>query len=248
MDLIINENKEYLIPNDTDINILVKENINASLIEKNDKNRNIKIEFENNSSIKYISIDLSNSSNKEIRLAKNNNLNMVLANFNGGNKDFKIYLNDEESNLDIKSIIMMKDNDDKEKIEVYHNAKNTTSKIENYITSNKAKIDVDVIGKIKKGMSNSNCVQKSRGIILTNDAKIKVMPVLLIDEFDVSANHGAAIGKIDEEGLYYLMSRGISKKDAEMLIIKGFLSPILSSLSNEELKDEILKLQDDRLW
>ena len=247
MNLIINENKEYLIPNDTDINILVKENINASLIEKNDKNRNIKIEFENNSSIKYISIDLSNSSNKEIRLAKNNNLNMVLANFNGGNKDLKIYLDDEESNLDIKSIIMMKDNDDKEKIEVYHNAKNTTSKIENYITSNKAKIDVDVIGKIKKGMSNSNCVQKSRGIILTNDAKIKVMPVLLIDEFDVSANHGAAIGKIDEEGLYYLMSRGISKKDAEMLIIKGFLSPILSSLSNEELKDEILKLQDDRL-
>jgi len=248
MNLIINENKEYLIPNDTDINILVKENINASLIEKNDKNRNIKIEFENNSSIKYISIDLSNSSNKEIKLAKNNNLNMVLANFNGGNKDLKIYLDDEESNLDIKSIIMMKDNDDKEKIEVYHNAKNTTSKIENYITSNKAKIDVDVIGKIKKGMSNSNCVQKSRGIILTNDAKIKVMPVLLIDEFDVSANHGAAIGKIDEEGLYYLMSRGISKKDAEMLIIKGFLSPILSSLSNEELKDEILKLQDDRLW
>ncbi len=247
MDLIINENKEYLIPNDTDINILVKENINASLIEKNDKNRNIKIEFENNSSIKYISIDLSNSSNKEIKLAKNNNLNMVLANFNGGNKDLKIYLNDEESNIDVKSIIMMKDNDDKEKIEVYHNAKNTTSKIENYITSNKAKIDVDVIGKIKKGMSNSNCVQKSRGIILTNDAKIKVMPVLLIDEFDVSANHGAAIGKIDEEGLYYLMSRGISKKDAEMLIIKGFLSPILSSLSNEELKDEILKLQDDRL-
>lgn len=247
MNLIINENKEYLIPNDTDINILVKENINASLIEKNDKNRNIKIEFENNSSIKYISIDLSNSSNKEIKLAKNNNLNMVLANFNGGNKDLKIYLDDEESNLDIKSIIMMKDNDDKEKIEVYHNAKNTTSKIENYITSNKAKIDVDVIGKIKKGMSNSNCVQKSRGIILTNDAKIKVMPVLLIDEFDVSANHGAAIGKIDEEGLYYLMSRGISKKDAEMLIIKGFLSPILSSLSNEELKDEILKLQDDRL-
>ena len=247
MNLIINENKEYLIPNDTDINILVKENINASLIEKNDKNRNIKIEFENNSSIKYISIDLSNSSNKEIKLAKNNNLNMVLANFNGGNKDLKIYLDDEESNLDIKSIIMMKDNDDKETIEVYHNAKNTTSKIENYITSNKAKIDVDVIGKIKKGMSNSNCVQKSRGIILTNDAKIKVMPVLLIDEFDVSANHGAAIGKIDEEGLYYLMSRGISKKDAEMLIIKGFLSPILSSLSNEELKDEILKLQDDRL-
>jgi Fe-S cluster assembly protein SufD len=243
MDLIINENKEYIIPSG-DINILVKENINASLIEKNDSNRSIKIELENNSNIKYVSIDLSTSSNKEIKLKKNNNLEMVLANFNGGDKSLKVYLDDEESSLDIKSIIMMKDDSDKELIEVYHNAKNTQSKIENYITSNKAKVDVDVIGKIKKGMSNSNCVQKSRGIILSNDAKIKVMPVLLIDEFDVSANHGAAIGKLNDEDLYYLMSRGISKKDAEMLIVKGFLSPILSSLSNEELKDEILKLQD----
>ena len=246
MDLIINENKEYLIPSG-DINILVKENINASLIEKNKENRNIKINLENNSSIKYVSIDLSTSSNKEIKLGKNDNLEMVLANFNGGNKDLKVYLEDEESNLDIKSIIMMKDDSDKETIEVYHNAKNTTSKIENYITSNSAKVDIDVIGKIKKGMSNSNCVQKSRGIVLTNDSKIKVMPVLLIDEFDVSANHGCAIGKIDDEGLYYLMSRGISKKDAEMLIIKGFLSPILSSLSSEDLKEEILKLQDQKL-
>ena len=243
MDLIINENKEYIIPSG-DINILVKENINASLIEKNDSNRSIKIELENNSNIKYVSVDLSTSSNKEIKLKKNNNLEMVLANFNGGDKFLKVYLDDEESSLDIKSIIMMKDDSDKELIEVYHNAKNTQSKIENYITSNKAKVDVDVIGKIKKGMSNSNCVQKSRGIILSNDAKIKVMPVLLIDEFDVSANHGAAIGKLNDEDLYYLMSRGISKKDAEMLIVKGFLSPILSSLSNEELKDEILKLQD----
>lgn len=243
MDLIINENKEYIIPSG-DINILVKENINASLIEKNDSNRSIKIELENNSNIKYVSIDLSTSSNKEIKLKKNNNLEMVLANFNGGDKSLKVYLDDEESSLDIKSIIMMKDDSDKELIEAYHNAKNTQSKIENYITSNKAKVDVDVIGKIKKGMSNSNCVQKSRGIILSNDAKIKVMPVLLIDEFDVSANHGAAIGKLNDEDLYYLMSRGISKKDAEMLIVKGFLSPILSSLSNEELKDEILKLQD----
>ena len=56
---------------------------------------------------------------------------MVLANFNVGEKNLKVYLDDEESNLDIKSIIMMKDDNDKENIEVYHNAKNTTSKIEN---------------------------------------------------------------------------------------------------------------------
>lgn len=247
MDLIISENKEYIIPSDIDVNILVKENITATLIENNNKNRNIKIDFENNSSINYLSIDLSTNSNKDIRLNKNNNLEMVLSNFNGGNKEINVNLDDEGSNLLIKSIIMMKDSKEYEKISVYHNAKNTTSNIENYITSNKANINVDVVGKIKKGMSNSNCAQKSRGIILSDDSTIKVMPVLLIDEFDVSANHGCAIGKIDDEGMYYLMSRGISKKDAEMLIIKGFLAPILKNLNNENMKEELVKLQDQRL-
>lgn len=247
MDLIINENKEYLIPSDIDLNILVKKDINASIIEKNNKNRNIKIELENNSNLNYISIDLSDSSNKEIKLNSNSNVNMITSNFNGGNKKLDVYLNEEGSNYNLKSIIMMKDESDNEIINVYHNNKNTTSLIENYITSNKANINVDVIGKIKKGMSNSNCVQKSRGIILSNNSTIKVMPVLLIDEYDVSANHGCAIGKIDEEGLYYLMSRGLTKKDAEMLIIKGFLSPILNTLNNEDLKNELIKLQDERL-
>ena len=247
MDLIINENKEYLIPSNESINILVKKNITATLVENNKDNRDIKISLEPNSNINYLSIDLANNSNKEINMDKDSTLNMVISNFNGGNKFLKVYLNDENATLDIKSIIMMKNDNDDEIIEVYHNAKNTTSKIENYVTSNNAKVNIDVIGKIKKNMSNSNCVQKSRGIILSNNSTIKVKPVLLIDEFDVSANHGCAIGKIDEEGLYYLMSRGISKKDAEMLIIKGFLSPILNSLTNEDMKDELVKAQDSKL-
>lgn len=247
MDLIINENKEYVLPCDVDINILVKKDIKATLIENNKENRNIKIDFEDNASINYLSVDLANNSNKEINLKKNNNLEMILSYFNGGNKNITVNLDEEDSALNIKSIIMMKNDLEKENISVYHNAKNTTSIIENYITSNKAKVNIDVIGKIKKGMSNSNCAQKSRGIVLTDDAYIKVMPVLLIDEYDVKANHGAAIGKIDDEGMYYLMSRGISKKDAEMLIIKGFLSPILDNLKNEDLKNELIKLQDERL-
>ncbi|MBP5446182.1 MAG: SufD family Fe-S cluster assembly protein [Acholeplasmatales bacterium] len=247
MDLIINENKEYLIPSDVDVNILVKKNINATLIEHNKENRNLKIDFEDNAIINYLSVDLSKDSKKEINLKQDDNLEMILSYFNGGKKEIIVNLDKENSNINIKSIIMMKNDKENESINVYHNAKNTTSNIENYITSNKAKIDIDVIGKIKKNMSNSNCAQKSRGIVLTDDAYIKVMPVLLIDEYDVKANHGAAIGKIDDEGMYYLMSRGISKKDAEMLIIKGFLSPILKEIKSEEMKEELIRLQDERL-
>ena len=211
------------------------------------RKRNINIKVEDNANINYVSIDLANNTNKVIDLNNNASLNIISANFNGGLKNTTINLNKDNANVSFKSIIMMKDEADKEIINVYHKAKDTTSLIENYITSNNSKIDVDVIGKIEKSKSNSNCVQKSRGIILTNNASIKVMPVLLIDEYDVSANHGCAIGKIDEEGLYYLMSRGLTKKDAEMLIIKGFLSPILNNLTNEDLKSELIKLQDERL-
>lgn len=247
MKLIIDSNKEYLIPSNIDLEIEIKENISATLIEKNEQNRSIKIDMNDNSNITYLQIDLSKDSKKEINISSNSNLNMITSSFNAGNKIMDVYLNNEGSSFNLKSIIMMKNETDYEKINVYHKNKNTMSKIENYITSNNSNINVDVVGKIDKGMSNSNCVQKSRGIILTNNSSIKVMPVLLIDEYDVLANHGASIGKIDEDGLYYLMSRGISKKDAEMLIIKGFLNPILNELSNEEIKNELIKLSDERL-
>jgi Fe-S cluster assembly protein SufD len=247
MKLVIDQNKEYIIPNSENLEILVKENINATIIEKNDSNRSIKMELLNNSIINYLAIDKAKDTNKDITLNNDSSLNMITSNFNGGNKNINVKLEKENSTFNLKSIIMMKDEIDNETIKVYHNDKNTTSLIENYITSNNANVNIDVIGKIEKNMSNSNCVQKSRGIILSNNSSIKIKPVLLIDEFDVSANHGCAIGKIDEEGLYYLMSRGISKKDAEMLIIKGFLSPILNSLTNEEMKNELVMAQDSKL-
>ena len=247
MDLIIDKNQEYIIPSTDNLNILIKKNVEASLIEKNDINRVINITLEENSNVSYIAIDLSTDAKKNITLNRSSNLKMITSNFKGGSKEINAYLNMEDSNLEIKSIIMMKDESDKEIINVFHNDKNTTSLIENYVTSNNANVSLDVIGKIEKGKSNSNCVQKSRGIILSDNANIKIKPVLLIDEYDVSANHGCAIGKIDDEGLYYLMSRGITKKDAEMLIIKGFLSPILNKLTNEEIKNELVNLQNEKL-
>ena len=247
MDLIIDKNQEYIIPSTDNLNILIKKNVEASLIEKNDINRVINITLEENSNVSYIAIDLSTDAKKNITLNRSSNLKMITSNFKGGSKEINAYLNMEDSNLEIKSIIMMKDESDKEIINVFHNDKNTTSLIENYVTSNNANVSLDVIGKIEKGKSNSNCVQKSRGIILSDNANIKIKPVLLIDEYDVSANHGCAIGKIDDEGLYYLMSRGITKKDAEMLIIKGFLSPILNKLTHEEIKNELVNLQNEKL-
>ena len=61
-------------------------------------------------------------------------------------------------------------------------------------------------------MKNSNAYQSLKGIIGSDRAVIEVNPILLIDEYDVKAGHGATIGKLDEFSLYYLMSRGLNRK------------------------------------
>lgn len=66
-------------------------------------------------------------------------------------------------------------------------------------------------------------------------------PILYIDEYDVVANHGASIGKMSDESLFYLMSRGLSKTEAFLLILEGIVSPFLRQISDETIKNQIEK-------
>ena len=68
---------------------------------------------------------------------------------------------------------------------------------------------------------------------------LKSLPILLIDEYDVHANHGAAIGKMSDDELFYLMSRGLSNKEAFKLILSGIINPFMDNLLDESLCDEI---------
>lgn len=125
---------------------------------------------------------------------------------------------------------------------VEHLAKETEGYIENYgVSSDESCLVFEGVGKIHKGMKQSIARQKNKGIILSEKARLDANPLLLIDEYDVIASHGAAIGQIDEQQLYYLMSRGLSKTEAERLIIGGFLSPILTALDNDAIKDAFLE-------
>lgn len=94
---------------------------------------------------------------------------------------------------------------------------------------------------MKAGCKGSSSNQSLKAIMLSENAQARVDPLLIIDEPDLeSAGHGATIGKVDEEQLYYLMSRGIKEKDAKFLIIRGFFNPIFDNINNEEFKENIL--------
>jgi Fe-S cluster assembly protein SufD len=95
------------------------------------------------------------------------------------------------------------------------------------------------IGHILHGASKSNAEQESRVLMLSDKARGDANPILLIDEDDVTAGHAASVGRVDPVQLYYLMSRGIPKKEAERLVIHGFLAPVVNQLPIEGVKKQL---------
>jgi Fe-S cluster assembly protein SufD len=98
------------------------------------------------------------------------------------------------------------------------------------------------IGKIEHGATKSNAEQTSRVLMLSEKARGDANPILLIDEDDVTAGHAASVGRVDPLQLYYLMSRGILKVEAERLVIHGFLAPVVNELPIEGVKKQLVEI------
>lgn len=84
-------------------------------------------------------------------------------------------------------------------------------------------------------------------MLLSDKAKSKALPMLLCTEEDVEGSHSTATGKVDESELFYLMTRGFSKKEAMKLIVKANFSAIIDKINDESLKEEIINEVDNRL-
>jgi Fe-S cluster assembly protein SufD len=83
---------------------------------------------------------------------------------------------------------------------------------------------------ILKGAKNTDAYLRLDALMMSPTAKARVVPGLEITENDVKGGHGATVGRVNQEQLFYLISRGISKKNAEELLVEGFLANILIKL------------------
>lgn len=123
---------------------------------------------------------------------------------------------------------------------VVHFGKNSEGHILKHgVMKDKASSIFNGIGKIEHGATKSNAQQESRVLMLSEGARGDANPILLIDEDDVMAGHAASVGRVDPLQLYYIMSRGISKTEAERLIIHGFLAPVVNELPIEGVKNQL---------
>ena len=118
---------------------------------------------------------------------------------------------------------------------VVHESPNTNSRIIiKGILDNSSGVDFEGLVKINKGAKKSNTQLAAHLLLLSDKAKGRVVPNLEISENEVKAGHAATVGKINEMQLFYLMSRGLSKKSSTKLIIQGFLENIISEFPVDE--------------
>jgi Fe-S cluster assembly protein SufD len=89
--------------------------------------------------------------------------------------------------------------------------------------------------------------QRNNNILLTNDAKMDAKPQLEIYADDVKCSHGATVGQIDEEALFYMRSRGIDKHEARLLLMFGFAHEVIRNINIEALRERMDTLVMQRL-
>ena len=79
-------------------------------------------------------------------------------------------------------------------------------------------------------------MQTSRNIVLSEHAKADAIPNLEIEANDVRCGHAASVGPVDEDAIFYLMSRGIPRAEAERLIVSGFFQEVLDRVKIDEVR------------
>ena len=126
---------------------------------------------------------------------------------------------------------------------VYHNVENTTNNIlvDGILKGESSSVYRGLIRIPKEGQKTFSYLENH--ILKLGDKTLaNSIPSLKIDANDVKASHGATVGQIDEEHLFYLMARGLSRHEAEKLIVEGFFEPVIEKIPLEELREKIREL------
>lgn len=93
---------------------------------------------------------------------------------------------------------------------------------------------------IKKAAQNISAYQANHNLLLSDSAQVYSKPELEIYADQVKCKHGATIGQLDPEALFYLRSRGISTQEATNMLVAGFAQDIVQQINHQEIKDYVL--------
>ena len=216
----------------------------------------IKINALENSKIDVIVVNTMNKNSNNFEayeniIESNASINYTIIDIGGKNSITNYYSNilGEKAKNDLKTI--------------YLGAENNIKDL-NYIAELRGKqsfIDIDVQGALsgnakknfkgtidfKKGCKKAKGNENEFCMLLSEKARSIALPMLLCTESDVEGNHSTASGKVDNQELFYIMSRGLSYNEAVKLIVKARFNKILSRIEDEDLRNEIIEKIEEQL-
>ena len=99
---------------------------------------------------------------------------------------------------------------------------------------------------VREGAQHTNSQQTNRNICATREARMYTQPQLEIYADDVKCSHGATVGQLDENALFYMQQRGISLKEARLLLMFAFVNEVIDQIRMEALKDRLHLLVEKR--
>lgn len=235
------------------ITIQVASDVSIKIIELGEpKFSDINYHFDENSSAKisFFTHHSGQQANYLLNLKENANVSCAFADFSYGKKDFyflaKLIGRNARINWHLASIAS---NEDLKNFDISftHAAENTFADMNNYgIVLNKATLNFLGVSTIEKYARKSETHQNAKIMIFDATCSAKASPILKIEENDVIASHGAAVGQVNEDQLFYLCSRGLQEEVAKRLMTMGYIQPILQYFDQPEIKDQISKLIEEK--
>lgn len=125
-------------------------------------------------------------------------------------------------------------------MEIRHNAPHSYGEIKNFaVLMDDGHYEMVANGNITKGCFDAHSHQATRVLTLGKNHITKCIPLLLIDENDVRASHALSVGQPDEDQMYYLQSRGLTKKQAIGLLSVGYLLPVIKMVEDPSLQEKL---------
>jgi Fe-S cluster assembly protein SufD len=186
-----------------------------------------------------------------ITLQKNSTLNLFYLTLSGEEVSQNLQVNlqgeNAESNIFGFSAASLSQKFKSEFI-VNHNVANCKStQLFKQIAVGNASVDFGGRVVVAKGAQQTDAQQTCRTLLLSETAHAHAQPQLEIYADDVKCSHGATVGQLDAESLFYLRSRGVGLAEAQQLLLLGFADEIVQKIPSTEIREKVEKLVAERL-
>lgn len=189
----------------------------------------------------YLNVDMSAGSY----------LKIVLISLHGGEirNNIKVSLNGAHAECDLSGLYLVDGIQKVEnRLEVIHNVPDCKShQLFKGILDDSSYGSFYGIIRVVPDAQRTEAYQANHNLLISKDAKVSSEPQLEIYADDVKCSHGASTGRLDENELFYMRSRGISMKEARLLQQLAFVHSVLEKIDSQELQDRMMDLTERRL-